>query len=254
MSITAVLDPSCGELLASTENFRVGLAQSAADVLDCQRLRYHVFNCQLGEGLATSARLGLDRDKFDLICDHLMVRDADSSLLVGTYRLQSGYRAKGNLGYYSEQLFDLNSFEPFRAEVLELGRACVHEDYRNTTALHLLWKGIAIYAARTGARYLIGCSSIFSQNEAEGMALFEALGPKHLADPPHRTRPRPCCECRAGGEQMKAPRPPRLMRAYLDISARLCGPPAIDREFKTIDYLTLLDLENIPERVRTRFF
>ena len=60
--------------------------------------------------------------------------------------MQTGYRAKGNLGYYSEQLFDFSPFEPIRGEILELGRACVHRDYRNTTALSMLWKGIASYA------------------------------------------------------------------------------------------------------------
>jgi hypothetical protein len=68
-------------------------------------------------------------------------------MLVGTYRMQTGFRAKGNLGYYSAQLFDMKPFERIRGKILELGRACVHEEYRNTTALFLLWKGIASYAA-----------------------------------------------------------------------------------------------------------
>lgn len=87
-----------------TPLFRVGLAQSLEDLVACQRLRYLVFNCELGEGLDVSARTGLDRDQIDFICDHLMVRDASTDRLAGTYRMQSGYRAKGNLGYYGEQL------------------------------------------------------------------------------------------------------------------------------------------------------
>jgi len=254
MTTTAVLEHGCGNPLASTPLFRVGLAESLDDLMACQRLRYLVFNCELGEGLAASARTGLDRDQFDFICDHLMVTDASSGLLVGTYRMQTGYRAKGNLGYYGEELFDFSPFEGVRAEILELGRACVHHDYRNTPVLNMLWKGIIRYAQSCGARYLIGCSSLASQNENEGVALYEELREKHLADPRFRTVPKAVHECRSSGEPASAPRPPRLFRAYLNISARLCGPPAIDREFKTIDFLTLVDLHGIPDRVRAHFF
>lgn len=255
MPKTAVLVHECGNPLATTDLFRAGMAQTLDEVIECQRLRYLVFNCELGEGLDSSARIGLDRDRFDFICDHLMVRDASSGKLAGTYRMQSGYRAKGNLGYYGEEFFDFSPFETMRAEVLELGRACVHEDYRNTNVLHMLWKGIARYAMSCGARYLIGCSSISSQDEAEGMALYEALREKYLVEPSLRTDPVKGRECKPGAGSLSGPpRLPRLFRAYLDVSGRVCGPPAIDREFKTIDFLTLVDLKNLPDRVRTRFF
>jgi putative hemolysin len=255
MPTTAVLAQECGELLTSTPLFRVSLAQTVEDVMQCQRLRYQVFNLELGEGLQTSRFCGLDRDSFDMVCDHLMVRDAVTGKLAGTYRLQTGYRAKGNLGYYSEQLFDFRPFETRRGEILELGRACVHQEYRHTTALHMLWKGIALYAARCGARYLVGCSSVTSQNENEGAALFESLQDKFLIESSLRTAAHPECRCRESNELgMSAPRLPRLFRAYLEISAKICGPPAIDREFRTIDFLTVVDLERLPERVRNRFF
>ncbi len=183
-----------------------------------------------------------------------MVHDAATHKLVGTYRMQTGYRAKGNLGYYSEQLFDFAPFESLRGEILELGRACVHHDYRNTTALFMLWKGIASYAVLCNARYLLGCSSITSQDENEGIALYRELHEKYLVAPALRTNPKPAFLCRETSQPITAPRPPRLFRAYLDISARLCGPPAIDRDFRTIDFLTLVDLQAIPDRLRTRFF
>jgi putative hemolysin len=251
---TAVLVHHCENPLAATDRFCVGMAQTLEDVIECQRLRYLVFNCELGEGLESSASTGLDRDRFDFICDHLLVRDAVTGKLAGTYRMQSGYRAKGNLGYYGEEFFDFSPFEGLRAEVLELGRACVHEEYRNTNVLHMLWKGIARYAKSCGARYLIGCSSLSSQDENEGMALYEALREKHLVEPSLRTNPLEGHECKSHGSHTALPEPPRLFRAYLDISARICGPPAIDREFRTIDFLTLVDLKVLPARVRTRFF
>ena len=93
MLTTAVLLHDCGNPIATSNLFRVGMAQTLEDVIECQRLRYLVFNCELGEGLDISARTGLDRDRFDPICDHLMVRDAATGKLAGTYRMQSGYRA-----------------------------------------------------------------------------------------------------------------------------------------------------------------
>jgi putative hemolysin len=254
MPNSAVLVHECGNPLATTNLFSVRLAQTLGEVVECQRLRYLVFNLELGEGLDSSEGIGLDRDKFDFICDHLMVHDASTGKLVGTYRMQSGYRAKGNLGYYGEGLFDFGPFEKIRGEVLELGRACVHQDYRNTAVLHMLWKGIARYAESCAARYLIGCSSLTSQDENEGATLYETLREKYLVEPGLRTKPKPGKDCRSNGAPSEPDKPPRLFRAYLDISARLCGPPAIDREFKTIDFLTLLDLAKIPDRVRTRFF
>lgn len=241
-------------LLTETSLFRVSLAQSPDELIECQRLRYEVFNLELGEGLSTSDRSGLDIDPFDSFCDHLMVRELESGKLVGTYRLQTGEVARRNLGYYGNQLFDFSVYEPVRKELLELGRACVHVDYRNIMVLHALWKGIAVYATRNDVRYLIGCSSISSQDENYGVGMYESLKGKYLVEPRLRTLPQPGHSCTSNGVPVEAGRPPRLFRAYLEISGRICGPPAIDREFKTIDFLTLVDLANLPERVLTRFF
>jgi putative hemolysin len=247
---TLTVDP----VLATTSLFCVSLAQTPQDLANCQRLRYLVFNIELREGLSTSDRGGLDIDPFDPFCDHLMVRELESGKLVGTYRLQTGRVAECNLGYYGNQFFDFSVYEPMRNELLELGRACVHEDYRNMMVLHALWKGIAVYATRTRSRYLMGCNSISSQVEDHGIAMFEQLKDKYLAEPAFQTLPQPGCQCVASGNPVEVSRPPRLFRAYLDISARIAGPPAIDREFKTIDFLTIVDLANLPDRVRTRFF
>jgi putative hemolysin len=246
---TVTADP----LLTETSLFRISLAQSSEDLVECQRLRYNVFNLELGEGLSTSDRAGLDIDPFDSFCDHLMVRDLEFGKLVGTYRLQTGEVARRNLGYYGNQLFDFSVYDPIRREVLELGRACVHIDHRNIMVLHALWKGIAVYATRQDSRYLLGCSSISSQDENQGTAMYDSLKQKYLVEPSLRTMPQPGHDCHPR-VSIEAGRPPRLFRAYLEISGRICGPPAIDREFKTIDFLTLVDLARLPERVRARFF
>jgi len=85
------------------------------------------------------------------------------------------------------------------------------------------------------------------------MAVYAQLREKYLVAPELRTEPKPGFGCRAIRENVP-PQIPRLFRAYLNVSSKLCGPPAIDREFKTIDFLTLIDLAHIPDRVRTRLF
>ena len=104
--------------------------------------------------LAESYATGLDVDPFDEFCDHLIVEELATGEIVGTYRLQTGQLAAANLGYYSEREFDFAPYEPFRCEMIELGRACVHGDHRNFNLLHLLWRGIARYAVDRNARML----------------------------------------------------------------------------------------------------
>lgn len=220
--------------------YAVRLAAGAVDLRAAQALRFEVFNVELAEGLAQSWRTGRDEDPYDAVCDHLIVEDA-AGAVVGTYRMQSGERARQGLGYYSEREFDFAPFEPERARILELGRACIHRDHRNFAVLNLLWTGIAAYAQRHGLRYLVGCSSLTSQDEATGLAALARLAPQ-LAPPAWRTRPHAGFAC-AGEPSPQAPKIPRLLTAYLALGARICGAPAIDRAFGTIDFLTWLDLE-----------
>ena len=239
------------------------MAQSEDEVRRAQLLRFEVFNLELGEGLAESYATGLDVDPFDEFCDHLIIEELATSEIVGTYRLQTGQLAAANLGYYSEREFDFAPYESLRCETVELGRACVHVDHRNFNLLHLLWRGIARYAVERNARFLIGCSSISSQDPAEGIAVYEKLQP-YLVAHELRTYPRAEFQVIAGighegwfAPQSSAQAPSdassRLLRAYLAIGARICGPPALDRDFGTIDFLTVLDLHLLPAIVRAHF-
>lgn len=228
--------------VARATDYRARLAETEDDLRAAQALRFQVFNLELDEGLAQSWDTGLDADPHDAVCDHLLVTDAEGTV-VGTYRMQTGTRARsGGLGYYSEREFDLAPFEAARGRILELGRACIHRRHRNFAVLNLLWKGIAAYAQARGARYLLGCSSLTSQDEASGLAAFMQLQPQ-LAPPGWRTQPHTPFVCR-GEAAPQAPAIPRLLTAYLALGARICGAPAIDREFRTIDFLTWLDIES----------
>ena len=240
-------------LTSSPSAYVTRLARTGAEVRAAQALRFAVFNLELNEGLVESLATGLDADPFDDACDHLVVEHLPTAEIVGTYRLQSGASAARQRGYYSEQEFDFRPYETIRGELIELGRACVHQQHRNLVVLGMLWKGIAEHARAHGGRYLCGCSSITSQDPAVGASAYADLCRKHLAEPHWRTQPLPAFDCPLDTLAEEPPKIPKLLRAYLSIGAKICGPPALDRQFKTIDFLTLLDLHAMPALVRARF-
>jgi len=248
---TADVTGNFSQIDIARKNYRLRLAASKTDVQAALRLRFLVFNLELNEGLATAFENGYDTDQFDSACDHLMVEHIATGEVVGTYRLQTGLTALQNYGHYSEREFDFAPYKSMRDSMIELGRACIHRDHRATEVLQLLWKGIARYAVQHGARYLIGCSSLTSLEPARGTAVYGALQ-SYLAEPRFRTVPTEAFKMPQVRDAADASIP-KLLRAYLAIGARICGPPAIDREFKTIDFLTLMDLDNLPQCVRARF-
>jgi putative hemolysin len=234
-------------------HYAMRLAQGTDEVRAAQTLRFEVFNLELNEGLAESHLSGFDEDPFDAVCDHLLVEHLPSRHIVGTYRLQTGKNAASHLGYYCAQEFQFSVFEPLRAEMVELGRACVHRQHRNLVVLGLLWKGIADYARQHHARYLFGCSSLSTQETAAGASVYADLCRKHLAPLSWRTTPLPGYECSLDQFTAEPVSIPKLLRAYLTLGAKICGPPALDQQFKTIDFLTVLDLATLSVAARGRF-
>jgi putative hemolysin len=263
------------QIHAEVGKYRVRLAQSAEDRDAACRLRFKVFNIELGEGLESSYETGLDVDRLDAVCEHLLVEDKSSRRIVGTYRMQSGISAAKNLGYYSEQEFAFACYEPLRTEILELGRASIDREHRTPEVLTLLWRGIAQYANHMGLRYLIGCSSLNSNHPAEGWQVYRQLE-HHRVPTAFETEPTAAYACPTGQQGANtqqspcavdrwlvksAPDPdkmplvqiPKLLKTYLAIGARIAAPPAWDREFRTIDFLTLLDLRLLSTAARSRF-
>jgi len=233
-------------------SYKVRLASSDADRMAAFRLRFLVFNLELNEGLEAAYLTGHDIDDFDAVCDHLIVEHGSAGNVIGTYRLQTSATASANGGFYSEHEFDFRPYSHIRDSIVELGRACVHREHRSSDVLFLLWRGIAQFAGHYGGRYLIGCSSLTSQDPEHGAAVYRALQ-KCLAEPHLRTTPQPGYAMPPVVPGDASDKVPKLLRTYLAIGARICGPPAIDREFKTIDFLTLMDLETLHPRLRARF-
>jgi putative hemolysin len=282
-SIPAHSEPTpASRVRADVGRYRLRLAETPEDREAACRLRFRVFNIELGEGLESSYETGLDMDRFDAICEHLLVEDKTSRRVVGTYRMQSGTTAARNLGYYSEQEFNLKPYEPLRPGILELGRASIDRNHRTPEVLMLLW--IAQYATDMGLRTLIGCSSLNSNDPAEGWQMYRQLE-KFRVPAEFETKPTAAYACPPGsydldqqsvdaqpspcwtdpsadrsGPEDSAPAPasnavkvPKLLKTYLAIGARIAAPPAWDREFRTIDFLTLLDLNLLSSAARHRF-
>ncbi len=226
--------------------YHLRLASSAEDLRAAQTLRFLVFNLELNEGLESSFATLRDEDPFDAICDHLLVENKANGEVVGSYRLQTGAVAARNRGFYSAQEFDFTPFLPVQNQIVELGRACVHADHRSLPVIGLLWHGISRYARQHQARYLVGCSSLTSQDATVGAAAYAELAREHLVEPAFRTVPTAAFACLLDGVAASPPKIPKLLRAYLSFGARICGPPAIDRDFKTIDFLTWIDLDHLP--------
>jgi putative hemolysin len=240
-------------LVNPVNDYTTRLARDAKEVKAAQALRFQVFNLELNEGLEQSYLSGLDEDPFDVGCDHLIVEHLPSRKVVGTYRLQTGLNAAARLGYYSAQEFAFDVYEPWRAVMVELGRACVHQQHRNLVVLGLLWKGIAGYAREHGARYLIGSSSLNSQDPAVGASAYTEFCRHHLPALNWLTHPLSHCECPLNNLTEEPVKIPKLLRAYLSLGAKICGPPALDRQFKTIDFLTMMDLNTLSASARERF-
>ena len=167
--------PSKRDIRIEASGYIARLALTHQDRAAAFRLRFVVFNLELQEGLESAYLTGYDTDRYDDICDHLIVESRATGEVVGTYRMQMGSVAQSNFGYYSEQEFDFTPYEPMRNQIAELGRACIHRDHRSPEVLNLLWRGLARYVLVNGGRYMMGCCSLNSQDAAEGLAVYESL-------------------------------------------------------------------------------
>lgn len=246
-----------GQLFA-TNQYTLQFAKTEAELRAAQSLRYRVFNVELGEGLEESHQQCLDVDQYDLQCDHLIVVDRKTDRAIGTYRLQTYKEAIQGHGLYTSDEFNLSVIpEKMLKQTVEVGRACIQKEHRNGRVLYLLWRGIARYMEMTGQRYLLGCCSIKSTDPEEGWAVWDYL---HENDHIHSTisvdtkDDYHCPDIERDAEAFKNVTLPQLFNLYLNLGAKTLSTPALDKAFKTIDFLILVDLENLDERSRKLFF
>jgi putative hemolysin len=146
----------------ANERFWVKTASSLQELAAIQKFRYEIFSREMGLRNPD----GLDADYYDAFCDHLYVMDKSTDQIAGVYRLLPGDRAVEAQSFYCEEEFDLRRMEMPRSRILELGRSCVHPDYRNGSIIQLLWMAISAYFDQGGFDMLMGAVSIPENREA----------------------------------------------------------------------------------------
>ncbi len=236
---------------SSKPNLKVSLAINPSEVKEAQRLRYKVFAEEMGAKM--SGNNGLDIDGFDAFCDHLLVRDTNTQQVIGTYRILSPTQANEAGSYYSSGEFDLSRINHLLGNTVEVGRACVHRDYRSGGTITLLWAGLAKYMLSHGYEHMIGCASIPMHDGGHAAAsIYHHLKDKHLCSPEYRVFPHVHLPIESLNNTMQVDCPP-LIRGYLKLGAKICGEPAWDSYFNTADMLVMLSMSDINQKYAAHF-
>ena len=251
-------------LLIEQELFLMKFAENQEEINAALRLRYEVFNIEQGKGLQSAEHEKIDCDEFDEHCLHLIIVEKKTSRIVGTYRVNPGTTARKYLGFYAAREYNIEGLDELQDEILEVGRSCVHPEYRNGSVIGLLWSGISGALIRTGLGYTLGCVSLDATDPNVGWALYEhfklrdKLSGQLIATPGEGFELPP-------GDQEKIDELlsnkvallkhiPSLFKGYLRLGVKICGVPIWDNEFGTIDFLILLNYRTMPEKYYKHFF
>lgn len=239
------------DLAQEPSHLTFSFARNTSEVAEAQRLRYKVFAEEMGARL--SSKDGYDRDGFDAFCDHLLIRESNTNEVVGTYRILSPTMANEAGGYYSAGEFDLSRLEHLFDRTVEVGRACVHPDYRHGGTITLLWAGLAKYMQMHRYEYMIGCGSIgMADGGHMAASLYNRLQESYMSPPEYRVFPRCPLPLEGLNTELQVACPP-LIKGYLRLGAYICGEPAWDPDFNTADMLIMLPLSRMNKRYATRF-
>ncbi|MEM8728585.1 MAG: GNAT family N-acyltransferase [Pseudomonadota bacterium] len=238
--------------------FTVSIAQTSEDLAAAQALRYAVFVRELGGGGAlVDHDQGLERDAFDPFFDHLILRDNRTGEVVGVYRLLRDDQARTAGQFYSEDEYDLTALRRTGRRLLELGRSCLHRDYRGGPAMYHLWTGLAAYVAEHQIDILFGVASFHGTDPHALAAPLSLLHHNHLAPPELRVRALPQhfhamdliakqdLDRKAAMVAM-----PSLIKAYLRLGGMVGEGAFVDHAFNTIDVCLVMDTARLNDRHR----
>lgn len=247
--------------LIRTSRLEVKLASTFAELDAAMRLRFEVFNLELQEGLLSSYDKGYDSDAYDTYCDHLIIKDLATDQVVGTYRLLRQSQAEKNIGFYSENEFDLSNLKKLPCELMELGRSCVAATHRSLATINLLWSAIVKFAVQNDIGCLFGCVSLHYSDIEDVQPIYSYLRGKYYASDKYRVWPLESCRMPVKEEVYDGFNPPTVLRqlspilkGYLRTGAMICGAPAYDEEFGTADVLALLEMEKLAFRYKQHYF
>lgn len=224
-------------------------AKTKKDIKEIQKLRYKVFAKEMGAQI--SGRI--DKDIYDEYCDHLMIKDAFSGKVVGTYRVLT-HKKKTEIGsFYTESEFRISKSIIENKNVVELGRACVHKNYRNGAVIISLWAELGKYMKKNNYEKMIGCSSISLIDGGKYASdIFHYLVKNNKINHSYGIEPKKSFNAFKYSYN-KDIQLPSLLKGYMRVGAEVCGHPALDENFKTADFFTLLDINNISKKYAKRF-
>jgi putative hemolysin len=205
---------------------------------------------------------GCDADRFDAFCDHLLVyvetgdAEEEAAKPVGTYRVLTPAGARRAGGYYADSEFDLAPLRPLLGRAVELGRACVHPDWRSGGVIMALWGALGAYMLRHELQTMFGCASIGAADGGDfARRVWRHVSTAHLAAPEWRTQAmKPLA---LDGDRQHPPLSlaelPALLKGYLRCGAKVLGPPALDSEFNTADLPIMMRLGELSPRYSKQF-
>ena len=255
-------------------SLEVRLAESAAEITDAQALRYKVFYEEMGAHPSPEAiARKLDFDAFDQYCDHLLVLDhaRAENKVVGTYRLIRRSAAAKHGSFYSAEEFDISCLLDYPGEILELGRSCIHPDYRTGAVMQVLWRGLASYMFRYDITLMFGEASFHGTNPQDYAQALSYLYYHHLAPPALRVKalphkyvemkllPREAFDPEYVAENLKVdPRGggnnlPPLIKGYLRVGAYIGDGAVVDQQFNTTDVFIIVKTELLTARYRKHY-
>jgi putative hemolysin len=236
----------------SQRRLTFSLARNVAEITEAQRIRFKVFAEEMGAKLP-SAATGLDIDRFDEFCDHLLVRDHANNKVVGTYRILPPEQSYNSGGYYSETEFDLSRLMHLRDRMAEVGRSCVHQDYRDGATITQLWAGLADYIGKHGHEYMIGCASVsMSDGGHYAASVYNKVHKLHAAPAEYRVFPHCRLPLESLNQNLDVIVPP-LIKGYLRLGAYIAGEPAWDPDFNCADLFILMPVERMNARYAKHF-
>ena len=241
--------------------FELRLAANGSEIRAAQRLRYSVFVDELGgDGELVDHDARLEADRYDPHFEHLVLLDhrrPSDDCVVGVYRLMCAEGAGAAGQFYSEDEYDLSVLRASGRKLLELGRSCVHRDYRGGTAMMHLWNGLAEYIATHGIEVMFGMASFHGLDPAPLAGPLSLLHHRHLA--PEDVRPKARAE---GFQRMDLiaadtlDRPaairamPALIKAYLRLGGFVGEGAFVDRPFNCIDVCLVMDVARMSDKHR----
>lgn len=242
-------------------NIVITWAKRQSEIREAQKLRYEVFADEMGAILPTYIS-GFDIDDFDNYCEHLLVRDRETWQVIGTCRVLTPAQARLAGRAYIEGEFDLSSLQSLREHMAELGRSCVHKNYRNGIVIKAVWKELINFMLFKKLSYLIGCVSI-PMNMSSGdnkrvcsgdaaASIWRQVRDKNMVDTNYQIRPRFPLPVDCLDQTLKID-PPPLLKGYLRLGAKVLGGPAWDPNFNTADLPMLLRIQDLSNRYRKHF-